>query len=59
MPLYHSLLTAVALSDGKTHAVYKRANVSKEVGDKAIEDLVQRGILTLYKTPKKFTLRYG
>ena len=55
LPLYHAILTAVALSDGKLHAVYKRANVESEVGDKAVEDLVQRGIIKVVKSPKTFT----
>ena len=44
-PLYHSLLTAVAMSDGKLHAVYKRAKVDESLGEKAIETLRERGIL--------------
>jgi hypothetical protein len=55
LPLYHSILSAIALSDGKVHAVYKRANVTTEVGDKAIEDLVERGIIKILKSPKTFT----
>jgi hypothetical protein len=54
MPLYHSILTGVALSDGKTHAVYKRANVDKELGDKALQDLVERGVVKLHTSPKTF-----
>jgi len=34
MPLYHSILTAIALGDGKTHTAYKRAKVSKDVETK-------------------------
>ncbi|WP_457746095.1 DUF234 domain-containing protein [Sulfurimonas sp.] len=44
-PLYHSILTAVAQSDGKLHAVFKRANVAEDVGQKAVETLRERGIL--------------
>jgi len=35
----------VALSDGKLHAVYKRAKVEESVGEKAVETLRERGIL--------------
>lgn len=44
-PLYHSILSAVALSDGKLHAVYKRAKVEESIAEKAIETLRERGIL--------------
>lgn len=44
-PLYHSILSAVAQSDGKLHAVYKRANVEESVGEKAVATLCERGIL--------------
>lgn len=55
LPLYHTILTAIALSDGKIHAVYKRANVTQDVGDKAVEDLIERGIIYKINSPKKFT----
>jgi len=46
-PLYHSILSAIALSDGKAHAVYKRARVEDGVGQKAIETLLERRIIRL------------
>ena len=55
MPLYHLILTGIAMGDGKTHTAYKRANVSKEVGDKAIEELCNLGIIKLEKSKKVFT----
>jgi len=54
-PLYHSLLTAIAMGDGKTHSSYKRAKLDKEVGDKAVEELVERGIIYVEKPKKEFT----
>jgi hypothetical protein len=45
LPLYHTILSAIALGDGKTHSVFKRANVSAQVGANAVEDLVERGII--------------
>jgi len=39
MPLYHSILTGIALGDAKLHTAFKRANVSAEVGQKAIDEL--------------------
>jgi hypothetical protein len=45
LPLYHTILSAIALGDGKVHSVFKRANVSPQVGENAVEDLVERGII--------------
>ena len=58
MPLYHSILTGVALGDGKTHTAYKRANISKEVGDKAVEDLCEKKIIKLKKSKKSSNKLY-
>ena len=46
-PLYHSILSAIAMSDGKAHAVYKRARVEESIGEKAIETLIERGLIRL------------
>ena len=54
-PLYHSLLSAIAMGDGKTHSSYKRAKLDKEVGDKAVQELVERGIIYIEKPKKEFT----
>ncbi|QOP44579.1 DUF234 domain-containing protein [Sulfurimonas sediminis] len=54
-PLYHALLSAVAMGDGKTHSSYKRAKLEKEVGDNAISELVERGIIRVEKPKKEFT----
>ncbi|WP_297441635.1 DUF234 domain-containing protein [Sulfurimonas sp.] len=54
-PLYHALLTAIAMGDGKTHSSYKRAKLDKEVGDKAVVELVERGIIRVEKPKKEFT----
>ena len=43
------------MGDGKTHTAYRRANVSQEVGDKAIEELRDLGIIRLEKSKKVFT----
>ena len=48
-PLYHSILTAIAMGDGKTHSVYKRANVTEDVGEKAIESLLEYKIISRRK----------
>lgn len=55
MPLYHSVLTGIAMGDGKTHTAFKRANVSQEVGLKAVEELCETGIIKLQKSKKVFT----
>jgi len=44
-PLYHSLLSAIATSNGRAHPVYKRAKVDAATGEKAIETLRERGII--------------
>jgi uncharacterized protein len=54
MPLYHSILTGVAMGDGKTHTAYKRAKVSKELGDKAVGALCESGIIKLEKSQQFF-----
>ena len=54
-PLYHSLLTAIAMGDGKTHSSYKRAKLDKEIGDKAVQELVDRGVIYVEKPKKEFT----
>jgi len=54
-PLYHALLSAIAMGDGKTHASYKRAKLEKEVADKAVIELVERGIIRVEKPKKEFT----
>ena len=55
MPLHHSILSAIALGDGRTHTAYRRANVSKEVGDKAVEELCESGVIRLEKSKAVFT----
>ena len=55
MPLYHSILSGIAMGDGRTHTAFKRADVSKEVGIKAVEELCQTGIIKLEKSKKVFT----
>ena len=55
MPLYHSILTGIAMGDGQTHTAYKRANTSAEVGANAVEELCETGIIRLEKSKKIFT----
>lgn len=55
MPLYHSILTGIAMGDGQTHTAYKRANVSKEVGENAVDELCETGVIRLQKSNKIFT----
>jgi len=54
-PLYHSLLSAIAMGDGKTHSSYKRAKLEKDVGDRAVEELTERNIIRVEKPKKEFT----
>ncbi|MEA2098542.1 MAG: DUF234 domain-containing protein [Campylobacterota bacterium] len=55
MPLYHSILTGVAQGDGKPHTAFKRANVTKEVGENALDEIIDTGIIKLEKSKKIFT----
>jgi len=43
--VYHSLLTGIALGDGKIHSSLKRANIAQNVGDDAIAFLCDAGII--------------
>lgn len=51
-PIYHSILTGIAQGDGKTHSSFKRAGVDEEVGARAVEELVKRGIIRVEKSKK-------
>jgi len=55
MPLYHSILTGIAMGDGQMHTAFKRANTSSEVGSKAVDELCETGIIRLLKSKKIFT----
>ena len=55
MPLYHSILTGIAMGDGRTHTAFKRANTSQEIGMNAIEELCDTGIIKMQKGSKHFT----
>ena len=55
MPMYHSILTGIAMGDAKTHTAFRRANVAKDVGEKAIEELCGTGIIKLVPSRKIFT----
>ena len=54
MPLYHSILSGVAQGDGQLHTAFKRANVSAEVGEKAVGELIERGIIKKSKINKLY-----
>ena len=55
MPLYHSILTGIAMGDGKTSTTFKRANTSPDVGFNAVEELCETGVIKLQKGSKHFT----
>ncbi len=54
-PTYHAILTGIALGDGKVSSAFKRANVPSEVGNKAVEELCELGIIKVEKPKKVFT----
>jgi len=55
MPLYHSILSAIAMGNGQLSTTFKRANVSESVGMNAVEELCDIGIVKLQKGNKFFT----
>lgn len=55
MPMYHTVLTGIAMGDGRTHTAFKRAGVAGEVGVKALEALCETGIIRVAPSRKIFT----
>lgn len=55
MPLFHSILSGIALGDGRTHSAFKRANVTNEVGMKAVKELCEMNVIKLEASRKEFT----
>jgi AAA+ ATPase superfamily predicted ATPase len=55
MPLYHSILSGIALGDGRTHSAFKKANITHEVGMKAVNELCEMGVIKVEKSKKEFT----
>lgn len=51
--IYHKLLSALAMGDGRVHSALKRADISEEDGDEAINYLCSEGFLT-----KEYTQRF-
>ena len=54
LPLHHSILTGLAMGDSRLQTAFKRANVSKEVGEKAVLELSESKIIRLYKSTAIF-----
>jgi len=52
-PVYHSLLSALALGDRREHSAFKRANLKREEGEDAIDFLREKGLLTLESSIEK------
>jgi AAA+ ATPase superfamily predicted ATPase len=50
MPLYHSILSGAALGDARIHSALKKANVTEEVGLKALDELCELGVIKLQKS---------
>jgi len=46
-PVYHKLLSAIAIGDRRIHSACKRAHISEEKGLRAIEFFRQNGILSI------------
>jgi len=52
-PVYHSLLSALALGDRREHSAFKRANLGREQGEEAIDFLVDEGVLRVESSIEK------
>lgn len=53
LPLHHAILSAIAQGDARVQSAFKRAGVSAEVGNRAIEELKASAIIRVQK-PKRF-----
>ncbi|MDF1877719.1 hypothetical protein JHD47_07810 [Sulfurimonas sp. SAG-AH-194-L11] len=49
LPLHHSILTGLAMGDSRLQTAFKRAGVSKEVGENAIFQLSEAKIIRVFK----------
>ena len=54
LPLHHSILTGIATGDSRIQSAFKRAGVSKEVGENAILELNEAKIIRSYKSTAIF-----
>ena len=45
--IYHQLLSAIATGDGKEHSAFKRARLEREVGEKSVDFLIDKGFLVV------------
>ena len=54
LPLHHSILTGVATGDSRMQTAFKRASVSKDVGENAILELNEAKIIRSYKSTAIF-----
>ncbi len=52
-PVYHSLLSALALGDRREHSAFKRTNLRREQGEEAIDFLVDEGLLKIETSLEK------
>lgn len=48
--IYHSLLSGIALGDGRVHSAFKRAKINDFDGDRAIDFLLDCGIVKLERS---------
>ncbi|MDF1878081.1 hypothetical protein JHD46_00350 [Sulfurimonas sp. SAG-AH-194-C20] len=49
LPLHHSILTGLAMGDSRLQTAFKRAGVSKELGENAIFELSEAKIIRVFK----------
>ena len=54
LPLHHSILSGLAMGDSRLQTAFKRASVSKEVGENAIFELAEAKVIRPYKSTAIF-----
>ncbi|MBN2782211.1 MAG: ATPase [Campylobacterales bacterium] len=54
-PLLHSILTGIAMGDGRMHSAFKRARVNEKDGLDAVDELVELKIIRREKPKQKST----
>jgi len=50
---YHKILSALALGDRREHSAFKKAQIDREQGERAVDFLIEEGLLTLDKSVEK------
>lgn len=52
-PVHHKILSALATGDRREHSAFKKARINREDGERSIDFLIDKGILTLETSMEK------